>query len=159
MLMPFKYTESLKSKNFATNQTVMAQLERIYQLTPFRQGHESQMSVRFLNIKLYIFSTLLTGLMASLRTSGVFLLLVMIGASCDMTSNETRESYRKVKAKLLSHPYSVDKIPPKVLPAENIDISLEFFPQQARIPWSYTPRNGGLVNNLWLYSQKPWISK
>ena len=51
-----------------------------------------------------------------------------------MTSNETREAYRKVKVNLLSHPYAVEKIPPKVKGGEDINISISFSPQQASNP-------------------------
>ena len=75
--------------------------------------------------------TMLHVAQAILRTAGVCLLLMLIGASCHMTSNETRDAYRRVKAKLLSHPYAVDKIPPKTLSGENINILIGFSPQQA----------------------------
>ena len=125
---------------------------------------------------------ILTGLMITLRTTGICLLMVLISVSYDMasaqirdassavetndmisaeirdafrsvvtndmtsaqiqdafrtvtandiTADQTRDAYRKVKANLLSHPYAVDKIPPKVLPGESIDIAVGFMPNKA----------------------------
>ncbi|GFR62183.1 acetylcholine receptor subunit alpha-like 2 [Elysia marginata] len=66
----------------------------------------------------------------SLRTAGVCLLLLVLIAPCDSSTDPERDAYRRVKMDLLSHPYAVDKIPPKVNSTENIDIEIGFTPQQ-----------------------------
>ncbi|KAK3770222.1 hypothetical protein RRG08_007411, partial [Elysia crispata] len=66
----------------------------------------------------------------SLRTTGLCVLLVLMEVSCDTTRDPLRDAYRQVKMDLLSHPYAVDKIPPKVNMLDHIDLWLSFIPQQ-----------------------------
>ncbi|GFR84296.1 hypothetical protein ElyMa_005995500 [Elysia marginata] len=70
----------------------------------------------------------------NLRAVGVCLLLVAVGArSCDSSTDQERDAYCRVKVNLLSHPYAVNKIPPKVNRTEGIDIEIGFTPQEASI--------------------------
>ncbi|RUS70363.1 hypothetical protein EGW08_021877 [Elysia chlorotica] len=67
----------------------------------------------------------------TLRTTGLWLLTVLLALSCDRVSCDSlRDAYRQVKNDILSHPYAVDKIPPQVDASGNIDISLGFSPQE-----------------------------
>ncbi|GFR84299.1 hypothetical protein ElyMa_005995700 [Elysia marginata] len=58
----------------------------------------------------------------SLRSAVACPLLVLIFAAlCDCSSDPTRDAYRRVKTKVLSHPYAVDKIPPKILSVNEVE--------------------------------------
>ncbi|GFO23687.1 neuronal acetylcholine receptor subunit alpha-2 [Plakobranchus ocellatus] len=69
--------------------------------------------------------------LACFRTSSVYLtmLAVLMGVRCNTLYPE-RDAYTELKSSLLSHPYAVNKIPPKVGQNDSIDIHISFVPNE-----------------------------